>query len=261
MFAQPLTTVVNPWACALVPLLSVAALLILLTGLRITAWLSALIASAFTFVLAAVIWGSPLDQTAKAHLYGAAAGFLVVDWITFWGVVIFNTLVATGRFDHLREYLISEAAEDVRVQVLLLAWAFGALLEGLLGFGYPWCVVAPILIALGVVVLEVLRVAAIANNAPVSFGALGVPIVALAAVTNLPLEDLSAAVGCIVAFQFKALIAGTAILVFSLLRPPLLRPRADQLGEVFRRTSASCGVGCWLASLSSAWRTCSTLLA
>ena len=73
------------------------------------------------------------------------------------------------------------------------------MLEGLVGFGYPWAVVAPILVALGVVELDALRVAAIANNAPVSYGALGAPIIALAAVTGLPLLSLSASVGKIVA--------------------------------------------------------------
>ena len=82
---------------------------------------------------------------------------------------------------------------------MLFAWAFGALLEGLVGFGYPWAVVAPILIAVGIPDLDAIRVAAIANNAPVSYGALGVPIVGLAAVTGLPLMQLSASVGHIVA--------------------------------------------------------------
>src|SRR6266699_3096073 len=85
------------------------------------------------------------------------------------------------------------------IQAILLAWALGALLEGLVGFGYPWAVIAPILIALGVVELDAIRVAAIANNAPVSYGALGAPIIALSAVTNLPLLALSASVGKIVA--------------------------------------------------------------
>jgi lactate permease len=82
---------------------------------------------------------------------------------------------------------------------MLLAWALGALLEGLVGFGYPWAVVAPILIGLGVVELDAIRVAAIANNAPVSFGALGAPIIAIAAVTQLPLMTVGASVGRIVA--------------------------------------------------------------
>jgi lactate permease len=82
---------------------------------------------------------------------------------------------------------------------MLFAWALGALLEGLVGFGYPWAFVAPILITLGIPDLDAIRVAAIANNAPVSYGALGAPIIALAAVTGYPLAALSASVGHIVA--------------------------------------------------------------
>jgi lactate permease len=122
-----------------------------------------------------------------------------VDWIVFWGAVIYNTMVATGAFGAFRDWLIEQATADIRVQTLLLAWAFGALMEGLVGFGYPWAVVAPILIALGVADLAAIRVAAIANNAPVSFGALGAPVIGLAAVTGLPLTALSASIGKIVA--------------------------------------------------------------
>ena len=100
---------------------------------------------------------------------------------------------------------------------MLFAWAFGALLEGLVGFGYPWAFVAPILISLGIPDLDAIRVAAIANNAPVSYGALGAPIIALAAVTGLPLLKLSGAVGKIVAilallppWVLLYLVAGTA---------------------------------------------------
>ena len=95
--------------------------------------------------------------------------------------------------------MVKQATVDVRIQTIMLAWAFGALLEGLVGFGYPWAVVVPILVGLGIVDLEAIRVAALANNAPVSYGALGSPILALAAVTGLPLLSLSASVGDIVA--------------------------------------------------------------
>src|SRR5208282_3720540 len=81
----------------------------------------------------------------------------------------------------------------------MLAWAFGALLEGLLGFGAPWAFVVPILVGLGIADLEAIRVAALANNAPVSYGALGAPILGLAAVTGLPLLALSASIGNVVA--------------------------------------------------------------
>lgn len=121
--------------------------------------------------------------------------------------MLFNTLVTTGAFDKLRRWLVRQGTRDVRVQTILFAWAFGALLEGLVGFGYPWAFVAPILITLGIPDLDAIRVAAIANNAPVSYGALGAPIIALATVTagtlGMSFADLlpvySAAVGKIVA--------------------------------------------------------------
>ena len=130
---------------------------------------------------------------------GAGTGFWSIDWITFWGVIVYNTLVRTGAFDDFKRWLVAQATADVRVQAILLAWALGALLEGLVGFGYPWAVVAPILVGLGVVELDAIRVAALGNNAPVSFGALGAPIIALSAVTKVPLDQLSASVGRIVA--------------------------------------------------------------
>ena len=104
-----------------------------------------------------------------------------------------------GVFENFRRWLVSQGTLDIRVQTMLFAWAFGALLEGLVGFGYPWAVVAPILISLGLTDLDAIRVAAIANNAPVSYGALGAPIIALAAVTGYPLLALSGSVGSVVA--------------------------------------------------------------
>src|SRR5205814_5443836 len=113
--------------------------------------------------------------------------------------MIFTTLGVTGDFDRFQYWMVHHATSDIRIQTLMLAWAFGALLEGTVGFGYPWAVVAPILIGFGIADLDAIRVAALANNAPVSYGALGTPIIALAAVTGLPLLALSASVGHIVA--------------------------------------------------------------
>jgi lactate permease len=110
-----------------------------------------------------------------------------------------NTLTMTGVFETFRRWLIAQGTLDVRMQTMLFAWAFGALLEGLVGFGYPWAFVAPILIALGLSDLDAIRVAAIANNAPVSYGALGAPIIAIAQVTGYPLLAMSASVGSMVA--------------------------------------------------------------
>src|SRR5262252_10147404 len=199
MFTQILDPLGNLFLTWLVALIPVVLLLVLLAGFRLSAWLAVLIGSIVTFLLGLWVWQMPLGDGTLAYLYGSATGVWNVDWITFWGVVLFNTMVVTGRFDLLRRWLISLGTQDVRVQTMLFAWAFGALLEGLVGFGYPWAVVAPLLIALGIPDLDAIRVAAIANNAPVSYGALGAPIIALAAVTGYPLLALSGSVGTVVA--------------------------------------------------------------
>src|ERR1700688_2550687 len=199
MFTQILDPTGNLFVTWLVALIPVVLLLFLLAGLRMSAWLAVLIGSIVTFLLGLWVWKMPLDDGLRAYLYGSATGIWNVDWITFWGVMLFNTLVTTGAFDKLRRWLIQQGTRDVRVQTILFAWAFGALLEGLVGFGYPWAFVAPILITLGIPALDAIRVAAIANNAPVSYGALGAPIIALAAVTGMPLLALAGSVGKIVA--------------------------------------------------------------
>lgn len=200
MFTQVLDPLGNLTLTCLVALIPVVSLLVMLAVFRWPAWLATLIGSVITFVLALWVWKMPTDQGSHAYLYGAATGVWNVDWITFWGMMLFNTLSVSGLFENFRRWLISKGSLDVRVQTILFAWAFGALLEGLVGFGYPWAVVAPILISLGISDINAIRVAAIANNAPVSYGALGAPIIALAAVTGYPLLALSGAVGTVVAF-------------------------------------------------------------
>jgi lactate permease len=199
VFTQHLTPLNSVLASTIVALLPLALLLVLLAVMRVTAWLAVIIGAVVTIVMATTIWHAPVGPTFRAWGIGAATGIWSIDWIVFWGVVIYNVLVETGHFAHFRQWLVTQATADVRVQAILMAWALGALLEGLVGFGYPWAVVAPILVGLGVAELDAIRVAAIGNNAPVSYGALGAPIIALAAVTNVPLLSLSASVGRIVA--------------------------------------------------------------
>ncbi len=199
VFTQDLIPLNSIFISTLVALLPLALLLVLLAVMRVTAWLAVTIGAIVTIIMAITIWGAPAGPTFQAWLVGAGTGIWSIDWIVFWGVVIYNVLVETGAFAHLRHWLVTQATADVRVQAILMAWALGALLEGLVGFGYPWAVIAPILVGLGVAELDAIRVAAIGNNAPVSYGALGAPIIALAAVTNVPLLTLSASVGRIVA--------------------------------------------------------------
>jgi len=193
---DPLGSVAGDTLVALIP---VAVLLFLLAVLKLSAWIAVIIGSAVTIILGILVWSAPVGDTFASYGLGAATGVWSVDWIVFWGVIVYNTLVVTGAFGDFKAWLVRHATADIRVQTLLMAWSFGALMEGLVGFGYPWAVVAPILIALGVADLAAIRVAALANNAPVSFGALGAPLIGLAAVTGLPLMDISQSVGRIVA--------------------------------------------------------------
>ena len=199
MFTQVLDPLHNLTLPCLVALVPVVSLRVMLAVFRWPAWLATLLGSLLTFALAVWVWHMPLGDGSHAYAYGAATGVWNVDWITFWGMVLFNVLAVSGVFENFRRWLIAQGSMDVRVQTMLFAWAFGALLEGLVGFGYPWAVVAPILISLGISDLNAIRVAAIANNAPVSYGALGAPIIALAAVTGYPLLALSGSVGTVVA--------------------------------------------------------------
>ncbi|HEV3060021.1 MAG TPA: L-lactate permease [Vicinamibacterales bacterium] len=199
MFTQTLVPLGSLWLTVIVAFVPLFVLLTLLAGFRLTAWLATLIAGVVTAVIGVWVWGAPLDQTARAYLYGGLQGTWAVNWIVLWGLTIYNTLVVTGEFDRFKSWLVHHATADIRIQTLMLAWAFGALIEGTVGFGIPWAVVAPLLIGFGVRDLDAIRIAALANNAPVSYGALGAPIIALASVTGLPLMALSASVGHIVA--------------------------------------------------------------
>lgn len=193
---DPLQSIAGDTLLALVP---VAILLVLLGVFRMSAWRAVIIGSAVTIILAIAAWKAPAGAVFSAYGLGAATGVWSIDWIVLWGAAIYNTMVVTGAFDDLKRWLLEQAGADVRVQTLLMAWAFGALMEGLVGFGYPWAVVAPILVGVGVADLAALRVSALANNAPCSFGSLGTPIIGLAAVTSLPLLALSRSIGEIVA--------------------------------------------------------------
>ncbi len=199
MFQQILNPTGNLWLTVVASLVPLLALLFMLAILRMTAWLATIIAGGVTILVGALIWHAPVGGMLHSYLYGGLTGFWVIDWITFWGLMIFNTLVLTGLFERFKNWMVHHATADIRIQTIMLAWAFGALLEGLVGFGYPWAVVVPILVGLGIADLDAIRVAALANNAPVSYGALGAPILGLAAVTGLPLMALSSSIGNIVA--------------------------------------------------------------
>jgi len=160
MFAQILNPFNNLVVSMLMALIPIIVILVMLAGLRISAWITGIVGSIITYLIAVAFWHAPAVPTFLAYVYGAATGFWAIDWIVIWGLIILNTMVATGAMEKFKEWLVHSATSDVRVQAILIAWSFGALLEGLVGFGYPWAFVAPILMSIGIVDIEAVRVAA-----------------------------------------------------------------------------------------------------
>ena len=149
-----------------------------------------------TLALGLAIWvcGMPADAAAATALYGAAFGLFPIGWIILNVMFLYQLTVERGLFAILRDSL-ARVAPDARVQLILIAFAFGAFLEGMAGFGAPVAITAAILIQLGFKPLHASGLALIANTAPVAFGSLGIPITTLEQVTGLDARQVSAMVG------------------------------------------------------------------
>jgi lactate permease len=150
---------------------------------------------ATAFLLAIFVWGMPLPLAVLSGLYGFAYAVWPILWIVFASLWLYNLSVDIGNFDLLRRWMSEHASGDPCVQAILVAFCFGALLEGTSGFGSPVAVAGFLLLGLGFTARQAVTLALIANTTPVAFGALGTPIVALAGVTGLNLMKLSAMVG------------------------------------------------------------------
>src|SRR6266498_4264412 len=161
-------------------------------GIRIH--FSALLGLAVALVIAVLVYRMPFTAAGATALYGAAYGLFPIGWIILNLIFLYQLTVQKGLFEVLRNSLGS-FAPDPRVQVILIAFSFGAFFEGAAGFGTPVAVTAAILIQLGFKPLQASGLSLIANTAPVAYGALGTPIIALAGVTGLDLHQLSAMVG------------------------------------------------------------------
>ncbi|MFM7867748.1 MAG: L-lactate permease, partial [Planctomycetaceae bacterium] len=179
---------------ALVASLPVVVLLGLLAFSHLRAHLAALAGLGAALTVAIVVYRMPPQLALMAGLHGACYGLLPIGWIVLNAIFLYDLTVAAGDFEVLKNS-IGRFAADRRLQVLLIAFSFGAFIEGAAGFGTPVAISAAMLIGLGFRPLEAAGLALIGNTAPVAYGALGTPIIALAAVTDLPLESLSAAAG------------------------------------------------------------------
>src|SRR5471030_900610 len=176
---------------AMLPLLT---LFILLGVLKMTAWKAALISLGVSFFVAVVAYSMPAGQALDAGLEGAVFGFFPILWIVINAIWIYRMTVETGHFDVLRRSF-AKVSDDQRIQAVIIAFCFGALLEALAGFGTPVAITSVMLIALGFKPIKAAVVALVANTAPVAFGALAVPITTLATVSGLPEHTLAQIVG------------------------------------------------------------------
>jgi lactate permease len=174
--------------------LPLVVLFVLLGVVRMKAWIASLVSLLVSLFVAVVVYPMPLDQAVLAGTLGAAFGFFPILWIVINAIWIYNMTVETGHFDVLRRSF-ARISDDQRIQAVIIAFCFGALLEALAGFGTPVAITSVMLIAVGFTPIRAAVIALVANTAPVAFGALASPITALSKATGLSADDLGAMVG------------------------------------------------------------------
>lgn len=195
MYQQILDPVAHSLAwSSLVAALPLVLLFVLLGVLRVTAWVASLISLAGAILIAILVYGMPAGGALLAGTEGAAFGFFPILWIVINAIWVYQMTVATGHFDVLRRSFAG-VSDDQRIQAIIIAFSFGALMEALAGFGTPVAITSVMLIALGFKPLKAAVLALTANTAPVAFGAMATPIITLGKVTALHSDTLGAMVG------------------------------------------------------------------
>ncbi|WNZ11051.1 L-lactate permease [Streptomyces sp. 11x1] len=195
MYVQQLEPVAGSLGLsALVATLPLVTVLILLGGVRLKAHLAGLIGLLAALLVAWLAFRMPLGQTLSSAAQGAAFGLFPIMWIVVNALWVYRMTVHTRHFDILRRSF-GRLSDDPRIQALVVAFCFGALLEALAGFGAPVAICSVMLVALGFEPVKAAVVALVANTAPVAFGAMGTPVVTLAQVTELPLDTVASVVG------------------------------------------------------------------
>ena len=196
MFQQLLTPVGDSLALSfLMAALPIVVVLIGLGVLRRPAWQASLAGLIVAFVIAVGFWSLPINLAVNSVVNGAVFAVWPVMWIVFNAMLLYNVAVASGRFDAFRRWIIDHLPNDRRVVLVAIGFCFGALLEGVAGFGTPVAITSSLLILVGFPPLEALVFVLIFNTAPVAFGALGAPVTVLGAVTGLPAATLGAMIG------------------------------------------------------------------
>ncbi len=196
MFQQLLTPVGdNLFLSFLVAAVPIVVALVMLGVLRRPAWQASAAGLVVALVLATTVWSMPVGLAADATLNGIVFALWPVMWIVVNALLLYNVAVASGRFERFREWMIANLPDDRRVVLVVVGFCFGALLEGISGFGTPIAITSALLILVGFEPIEALTFTLIFNTAPVAFGALGVPITVLGQVTHLSDVTLGAMVG------------------------------------------------------------------
>lgn len=203
----------NPWLSTLVAALPIVTLLGSLGLLRLAAHWAALLGLFMSLVVAIVIFGMPATTAISTSVYGAAFGLMPIGWIILNIIFLYRLTLDQGLFEVLQDS-IAGITQDRRLQLLLIAFCFGAFFEGASGFGTPVAVTGAILIGLGFPPILASGLSLIANTAPVAFGALAAPILGLQSVTGLDLQDLSSMIGRQLPF-FSLIVPFWLITVFA----------------------------------------------
>src|SRR5256885_6692932 len=206
---------------ALVAGLPLYVLFVMLAVLRLPAWICAITAMLTAAVLGWLVWGMPLGITVSAATEGMAFGLWPISWIVLNAIFFHNLTVASGDFEAIKQSL-TRLTEDRRLQTLLVAFSFGALLEGIAGFGAPVAITASILASLGFEPVTAAVLALLANTAPVAFGSIGIPVVTLggliAPIVGHPVTNTTLALSAMVGRQlplFSILIPAYLVVVLA----------------------------------------------
>jgi lactate permease len=184
----------NAWLSTLAAALPILLLLGTLAVLEWRAHWAALAGLASALLISVVVYGMPVPTAAATAVYGAAYGLFPIGWIILNAVFLYSLTVATGQFEIVKGS-VARLSADRRVQALLIAFSFGAFIEGAAGFGTPVAITAALLMGLGFTPLYAAGLSLIANTAPVAYGAIGTPILTLGAVTGISPDLLSAMAG------------------------------------------------------------------
>ena len=182
------------WLSTLVAALPVVVLLGLLAGFKVRAHICAVAGAATAVVCAIAAFHMPAQMAVSSFLYGSAYGLLKIVWIVIAAVFLYDISVETGQFEIMKQS-VGAITPDRRLQLLLVAFCFGAFIEGCAGFGSPVAIAGAFMIGLGFKPFHAAALNLIANTAPVAWGAIGTPVHALTQVTGLNESDLSAMIG------------------------------------------------------------------